>query len=143
MPTNKKKMGSYMLNYSSVSTIGANPLVLTNCGYLYTISRWKVGTKANPARARARWVWKKKFYIFFSSDRYYSTSNSDLQSSDLPLPVLTINNLNDKDSIKSYRILLKNKGGIYSFINTVNGNQYIGSAKDFYLRLNEHRFAGK
>lgn len=111
-------MESYMLNYSSVSTNGANPLVLTNCGYLYTISRWKVGTKA--------------------SDRYYSTSNSDLQSSDLPLPVLTINNLNDKDSIKSYRILLKDKGGIYSFINTVNGNQYIGSAKDFYLRLNEH-----
>lgn len=73
-----------------------------------------------------------------ASDRYYSTSNSDLQSSDLPLPVLTINNLNDKDSIKSYRILLKDKGGIYSFINTVNGNQYIGSAKDFYLRLNEH-----
>ena len=111
-------MESYMLNYSSVSTNGANPLVLTNCGYLYTISIWKVGTKA--------------------SDRYYSTSNSDLQSSDLPLPVLTINNLNDKDSIKSYRILLKDKGGIYSFINTVNGNQYIGSAKDFYLRLNEH-----
>ena len=65
-------------------------------------------------------------------------TNSDLQPSDLPLPVLTINNLNDKDSIKSYRILLKDKGGIYSFINTVNGNQYIGSAKDFYLRLNEH-----
>ena len=118
MPTNEKKMGSYILNYSCVSTYGANPLVLTNSGYLYAISRWKVGTKA--------------------SDRYYSTSNSDLQSSDLPLPVLTINNLNDKDSIKSYRILLKDKGGIYSFINTVNGNQYIGSAKDFYLRLNEH-----
>ena len=101
-----------MLNYSSVSTNGANPLVLTNCGYLYTISRWKVGTKA--------------------SDRYYSTSNSDLQSSDLPLPVLTINNLNDKDSIKSYRILLKDKGGIYSFINTVNGNQYIV----FYIKKN-------
>ena len=117
MPTNEKKMGSYILNYSCVSTYGANPLVLTNSGYLYAISRWKVGTKA--------------------SNRYYSTSNSDLQSqsSDLPLPVLTINNLNDKDSIKSYRILLKDKGGIYSFINTVNGNQYIGGAKDFYLRL--------
>ena len=111
-------MGSYMLNYSSVSTLGANPLVLTNYGYLYTISKWKVGTKARY--------------------RYYSTSNSDLQSSDLPLPVLTLNNLKDKDSIKSYRILLKDKGGIYSFINTVSGNQYIGSAKDFYLRLNEH-----
>ena len=111
-------MGSYKLNYSCVSTYVANSLVHTNCCYLYTISRWKVGRK--------------------TSDRYYTTSNSDLQSSDLPLPVLTINNLNDKDSIKSYRILLKDKGGIYSFINTVNGNQYIGSAKDFYLRLNEH-----
>lgn len=37
-----------------------------------------------------------------------------------------------------YRNTLKYKGGIYSFINTVNGKQYIGSAKDFYLRLNEH-----
>jgi len=34
--------------------------------------------------------------------------------------------------------MLRNKGGIYSFLNTVNGNQYIGSAKDLYLRLNEH-----
>ena len=33
---------------------------------------------------------------------------------------------------------LPRRGGIYSFINTVNGKQYIGSAKDFYLRLNEH-----
>jgi len=120
MPTKKKKMRSYMLNHSRVYTLGTNllPLVHINGGYFYTISRCKVGSSA--------------------SYRYYSTSNSDLQSSDLPLPVLTINNLNDKDSIKSYRILLKDKGGIYSFINTVNGNQYIGSAKDFYLRLNEH-----
>lgn len=35
-------------------------------------------------------------------------------------------------------IILKNKGGIYSFINTVNGNQYIGSAKDLNIRLLEH-----
>lgn len=34
--------------------------------------------------------------------------------------------------------MLKIKGGIYSFVNTVNSKQYIGSAKDFYLRLNEH-----
>lgn len=33
---------------------------------------------------------------------------------------------------------MKNKGGIYSFINTINNHQYIGSAKDFYLRFNEH-----
>jgi group I intron endonuclease len=34
--------------------------------------------------------------------------------------------------------LLKDNGGIYCFVNTENGNRYIGSAKDFYLRLNEH-----
>lgn len=28
--------------------------------------------------------------------------------------------------------------GIYSFLNKVNGKQYIASAKDLYLRLNEH-----
>lgn len=52
--------------------------------------------------------------------RYYTTSNSDPQSFDLPpVPILTFNNLNNEDCIKSYRKLLKNKGGIYSFINTV------------------------
>ena len=102
---------------STVTTLGANYLVHT--GYLDTISKFKVSKVA--------------------SYRYYSTSNSDSQSSDLPpVPIFTINNINNEDCIKSSRILLKNKGGIYSFINTVNGNQYIGSAKDFYLRLKEH-----
>jgi group I intron endonuclease len=110
-------MKSYINMNSTVTTLGANYLVHT--GYLNTISRLKVCTVA--------------------SYRYYSTSKSDSQSSDLPpVPILTINNLDNKDCIKSSRILLKDKGGIYSFINTVNGNQYIGSAKDFYLRLNEH-----
>lgn len=31
-----------------------------------------------------------------------------------------------------------NKGGIYSFVNKINGKQYIVSAKNLYLRLNEH-----
>ena len=102
---------------STFTTLRAKYLVHT--GYLYTISRLKVCTVA--------------------SYRYYSTSNSDSQSSDLPpVPIFTINNINNEDCIKSSRILLKNKGGIYSFINTVNGNQYIGSAKGFYLRLKEH-----
>ena len=104
---------------STVISLGANYLVHT--GYLYTISRLK------------------KNFCTVASYRYYSTSNSDSQSSDLPpVPIFTINNINNEDCIKSSRILLKNKGGIYSFINTVNGNQYIGSAKDFYLRLKEH-----
>ena len=100
-----------------VTTLGVNYLVQT--GYLYSISRLKFSTVV--------------------SYRYYSTSKSDPQSSDLPpVPIVTINNLNNEDCVKSSRITLKGKGGIYSFINTVNGNQYIGSAKDFYLRLREH-----
>ena len=110
-------MKSYLnINYS-FTILGMSYLVHT--GYLDTISKFKVSKAA--------------------SYRYYSTSNSDSQSSDLPpVPIFTIKNINNEDCIKSSRILLKNKGGIYSFINTVNGNQYIGSAKDFYLRLKEH-----
>ena len=100
---------------STVITLRVNHLVR----YPYRISILKVCTLA--------------------SYRSYSTSKSDTQSSDLPpVPILTINNLNNKDYINSIRILLKDKGGIYSFINIVNGNQYIGSAKDLYLRLNKH-----
>lgn len=80
---------------------------------------------------------KSKVRSIFNS-RHYSTSSSNSDLSDLPIPVLTLNNLNNADFIQSYRKLLKDKGGIYSFINMENGNQYIGSAKDFYLRLNEH-----
>lgn len=54
------------------------------------------------------------------------------------MPVLVIKNLCNKGYVDSYKEILKNKGGIYSFIDTVNGEQYIGSAKDFYIRLNEH-----
>lgn len=111
-------MKSYLNMNSTVTTLGANYLART--GNFYVISRFKVCTVANY--------------------RYYSTSKSDSQSSHLP--ILTLNNLNNEDCIKSSRELLKGKGGIYSFINIVNGNQYIGSAGakpiDFYLRLNEH-----
>lgn len=55
---------------------------------------------------------KQKVRTVFSR-RYYSTSNSaDSDACNLPLPILTINNLNNQDCIKSYRRLLK--GGIYS-----------------------------
>jgi hypothetical protein len=72
----------------------------------------------------------------FTSRRSYSTSSSS--SVDLFFHILTITNLHDKYSISSKRNLLSKKGGIYSFINKLNGKQYIGSAKDLYLRLNEH-----
>lgn len=72
----------------------------------------------------------------FISRRSYSTSSSS--KVDIPIPILTLTDLQDKDYIFSKRELLSKKGGIYSFLNKVNGNQYIGSAKDLYLRLNEH-----
>ena len=80
----------------------------------------------------------KKLYIGIDNKRYYSTNNSYPQLELTPVPILIIKDLDNKDIVKSYKDILKNKGGIYSFINSVNGKQYIGSAKDFYIRLYEH-----
>lgn len=33
---------------------------------------------------------------------------------------------------------LKNKSGIYSFLNLVNGKRYVGSSVDLYNRLHVH-----
>ncbi len=75
-------------------------------------------------------------YSLIYSCRYYSTTNPSSQHSD-PKPILIIE-FNDKGCIKSHEGILKGKGGIYSLVNTVNGKQYIGSAKDFFIRINEH-----
>jgi hypothetical protein len=48
----------------------------------------------------------------------------------ISIPILTITDLQDKDYIFSKRELFSKKGDIYSFLNKVNGKQYIGSAKD-------------
>jgi len=69
----------------------------------------------------------------FALRRSYSTSSSSRV--DTPIPILTLTDLQDKDYLFSKRELLSKKGGIYSFLNKVNGKQYIGSAKDLYLRL--------
>lgn len=69
-----------------------------------------------------------KPYIFYST---YLPQNT-------PAPILTISNLQVKTNILNNRNLLFSKGGIYSFVNNVNAKFYIGSAKDLYLRLNEH-----
>lgn len=77
--------------------------------------------------------------VFGGNKRYYSSARKISSKSDkLPVPVLSLGSLDDANSIKSYSELLKGKGGIYSFVNTLNNNRYIGSARDFYLRLNEH-----
>lgn len=41
----------------------------------------------------------------------------------------------DNQIVLSYREVLKNKSGVYCFINTVKGKLYVGSAKDLYLRF--------
>lgn len=81
-------------------------------------------------------TYRNNYDITLSLRRHYSTNKmSNLYP---PIPILTINNLQDKSNILSKRTILSNKGGIYSFLNNINGKQYIGSAKDLYLRLKEH-----
>lgn len=45
--------------------------------------------------------------------------------------------LNDIDKVKTYTEL-RGKSGIYSFINLIDGKQYIGSANNLYTRLLHH-----
>lgn len=70
--------------------------------------------------------------------RFYSSKPTNNNRNKNSIPILTLKELNDKNYIDSFREMLKDKGGIYSFINTINNKQYIGSAKDLYIRLNEH-----
>jgi hypothetical protein len=77
-------------------------------------------------------------YNYLSSGRkYYSTKSTPqpLSYDLLPQPLLTLD-LNNEACIKSYKSILEGKGGIYSLVNTVNDKRYIGSAKDFFIRLN-------
>jgi hypothetical protein len=80
-----------------------------------------------------------KGYNYLSSGRRdYSTKSppQPFSSDILPQPILTLD-LNNGD-IKSHKSILDGKGGIYFLVNTVNDKRYIGSAKDFFIRLNEH-----
>lgn len=74
----------------------------------------------------------KKLYSSKANDKPDLHNNTSRVN---PVAILVIKNLR-KTNIDLYKKVLKNKGGIYSFVNTINGKQYIGSA--FYLRLNEH-----
>lgn len=69
---------------------------------------------------------------------YLRRSYSTLTSQTLPIPILTIDNLHDKQHVLSKRNLLVNRAGIYRFLNITNSKQYVGSEKILYLRLNEH-----
>lgn len=134
-------MKSYLRRNPIIIILGESYLV--HIGYFYTIPQQKVCTIGSPLflftprAGKGKYVNSPKGQVLWAICIYYSTSNSNTQSCNMsPVPILTFDNLNNEDRIKSYRRLLKNKGGIYSFINTVNENRYIGSAKDFYLRLN-------
>ncbi len=63
-----------------------------------------------------------KFSMNIQSRRYYSSSSNEDYNSTL-VPIFTINNLSN-DSAKLFKDRLKNKAGIYSFVNTINGKQY-------------------
>lgn len=79
--------------------------------------------------------------IAFMSRKHYSTSSRkdhSITNLNLPEPVYILNNLADKSNVLSQRNILSNKAGIYCFINKLNDKQYIGSAKDLYIRMNEH-----
>ena len=69
---------------------------------------------------------------------YYTLSIINSESNKIPISILTLSNLNEDNTDKSYRELLKNKGFIYSFVNTLNDKRYIGSVNDLYIRLIEH-----
>ena len=64
--------------------------------------------------------------------------NNSSNSNNDPNPVFIIKNLEDQDAISKDINLLRGKSGIYCFINNTNDKRYIGSAKDLYLRFQEH-----
>lgn len=70
--------------------------------------------------------------------RFYSSMPNNENLNVNPIPILTLKELDNKYYINSFRDTLKGKGGIYSFVNVINNKQYIGSAKNLYIRLNEH-----
>ena len=83
------------------------------------------------------------FSIKNNSNNSYSyennSNNSNFKNSpEEPLPKKVFNCLNDTSIVKSYLSFLKDKSGIYSLVHETNGKQYIGSAKDLYMRLLEH-----
>jgi group I intron endonuclease len=53
-------------------------------------------------------------------------------------PVMVFKDLQGADALMKIRKALRKRSGIYSFINTVNNMQYIGSSADLGSRFNEH-----
>jgi len=67
--------------------------------------------------------------ISYSSLIYRSFSSSQsLDNLSTPVPIKAFDNLNNNEMVISYNKILRNKAGIYCFVNTVNNKRYIGSA---------------
>lgn len=69
-----------------------------------------------------------------------STINSTVNPAS-PQPIHVFKDLDLPSKVKSYReeeFGIRNKSGIYSFINLENGKQYIGSAINLYERMQDH-----
>lgn len=68
----------------------------------------------------------------------YEFMNLTLVAASFPVPVLTLNELQVRSKVLSYRSLLNNKSGVYGFINLKNGKIYIGSGFNIYRRFLDH-----
>lgn len=91
-----------------------------------------------PKKYKLKNIYKINNTIFFTLKRYYSTLNTF--NSCLPTPIFTLSNLLDKNQVLSKPNMYSYKAGVYSFINNINGKQYIATescARDLYLILNE------
>lgn len=93
-----------------------------------TTNTYKIGFRT--------YIEQKRGYSSFIT-RSFSSSQS-LDNLSTPVPIKAFHNLNNNETVTSYNKILRNKAGIYCFVNTVNNKRYIGSAKDLYLRLIEH-----
>jgi len=95
---------------------------------LCTTNTYKIGFRT--------YIEQKIGYSSFIS-RSFSSSQS-LDNLSTPVTIKAFHDFNNNETVISYNKILRNKAGIYCFVNTVNNKRYIGSAKDLYLRLIEH-----
>lgn len=67
------------------------------------------------------YIHKPKLLFTINKRYYYVKNNNNLESVIIPVLILTLKDLYNKDIVKSYRMILNKKGGIYSFFNIING----------------------
>ena len=81
-----------------------------------TTNTYKIGFRT--------YVEQKRGYSSFISRSFSSSPSLD----NLSTPIKAFHNLNNNETVISYNKILRNKAGIYCFVNTVNNKRYIGSA---------------